>query len=178
MREIRFGIAGLKDVRDLKGSMDFLVAGGFRACEVQFVKEFTLKESEARALGEVARDLDVALSVHAPYFAQLTTKEPDRLKLHLGALHHSCKLAKAMGARIVVCHPGSRNEAGAEELHERVGTALGALAGRVADTGVKLGLETCGRKSQFGSLGDIAMLVKNHAFTAPVIDYGHIHALS
>lgn len=178
MRQLRFGVAGLKDTKDLKGSIEFCVDNGYSACEVQFVKEFTLDEAECAELGSIARDQGVALSVHAPYFAQLTTKEPDRIKQHLGALHHSCKLGSQLGATVIVCHPGSRGEASAEELVERVDANLRALGPRVGDLAVKLGLETCGRRSQFGSLGDIALLVREHAFTTPVIDYGHIHALS
>jgi bifunctional non-homologous end joining protein LigD len=175
---MRFGIAGLRNVKDLKASVAAVVEEGYAACEVQFVKEFTLKEEGCRTLGELARDAGIALSVHAPYFAQLTTAEPERVKLHSGALHHSCKLAAMMGASIVVCHPGSDHDEEPEVLHERVNTALNGLAARIGDTGVKLGLETCGRKSQFGTVGDIAMLVANHPFTAPVIDFAHVHALS
>lgn len=178
MRQLRYGVAGLKDPKDLEASIQHLVSNGFAWCEVQFVKEFTLKESQARRFGEMARDNGIGLSVHAPYFAQLTTKEPERLKLHLGGLHHSCKLAGAMGASVVVCHPGSHHGASPEELHDRVNTNLADLGPRVRDLGVKLGLETCGKRSQFGSLGDISMLVKDHPYTTVVIDYAHIHALS
>ena len=178
MRELRFGPAGLPDSKDLQASVDWLVQGGYSACEVQFVKEFTLKEPQAKLLGEMAADAGIRLSVHAPYFAQLTSGDPDRLKLHLGGLHHTCKLASQMGATVVVCHPGSRGDFGPEQLHERVAAALAQLGTKVADLGVRLGLETCGRRSQFGSLGDIALLVKEQPFTTVVVDYGHIHALS
>lgn len=171
-------MAGLKDPADLSGSVSHLVEQGYAACEVQFVKEFMLNPAQARRLGEMSRDQGIALSVHAPYFAQLTTEEPDRLKLHLGALHHACKLAAAMGATVVVCHPGSHHGVAPERLHERVSAALESLGPRVQDLGVRLGLETCGRASQFGSLGDIALLVKRHPFTTVVVDYAHIHALS
>lgn len=178
MRQIRYGVAGLKDPKDLPGSVDHLVSNGYVHCEVQFVKEFGLKEPEARLLGRLARDQGISLSVHAPYFAQLTTKEPERLKLHLGALHHACKLAAAMGAAVVVSHPGSHHGAAPDELHDRVDANLRGLGPRIQDLGVRLGLETCGRRSQFGSLGDISLLVKQHAFTTVVLDYAHIHALS
>lgn len=178
MRQLRYGVAGLKDPKDLNASIDHLVSHGFAQCEVQFVKEFTLKEHEAKRFGEMARDNGISLSVHAPYFAQLTTKEHDRLKLHLGGLHHACKLASAMGATVVVCHPGSHHGRPPEELHEQVNANLADLGPRVSDLGVKLGLETCGKRSQFGALGDIALLVKEHPFTTVVIDYAHIHALS
>lgn len=177
MREIRYGIAGLKDTKDLAGSIAAVVEGGYAACEVQFVKEFTLKEPEAERLGAIAADAGVALSVHAPYFAALTTAEPERQTLHLGALHHSCHLASLMGARIVVCHPGS-SAGDPEEVHARVVASLDNLGPRIEAFGVRLGLETPGRKSQFGSLGDIALAVKDHPFASPVVDFAHVHAVS
>lgn len=177
MQSLRFGVAGI-DPKDLEGSIRALAQGGYAACEVQFVKEFTLKEKEAETLGRIAADAGIALSVHAPYFAALTTKETDRRKLHVGALHHSAKLAAAMGATVAVCHPGSQTDAGPDEIHERIEQSLSELGPRVADLGVRLGLETPGRKSQFGSLGDIALIVREHSFTTPVVDFAHIHAVS
>ena len=54
MRMVRFGVAGLRDPKDLEGSIAKVVEGGYAACEVQFVKEFTLKEPEAERLGTIA----------------------------------------------------------------------------------------------------------------------------
>lgn len=178
MQRLRFGIAGPKGVKDPAEIIETVVRGGYAACEIQFVTEFFLKEPECKRLGELARDAGIALSVHAPYFAALTTKDWDRAKLHCAALHHAGKLGQQMGARVVVCHPGSSDNASPEELHERIDRALEYLGPRYADLDTKLGLETPGRKSQFGPLGDLALLIKNHPFTTPVIDFAHIHALS
>ncbi len=157
--------------------MQAAVTAGFSALEVQFVKEFTLKEAEAQRLGPIATAAGLALSVHAPYFAQLTTEDPDRLKLHLAALHHACHLAALMGATVVVCHPGKAS-ADPRQLHDRIDRALENLSPRIQEFEVRLGLETPGRKSQFGSLGDLALIVARHPFTTPVVDFAHIHALS
>jgi bifunctional non-homologous end joining protein LigD len=177
VRQVRFGVAGLRDPRDLEGSVRAAVEAGFSALEVQFVKEFTLKESEAQRLGPIAAQAGLALSVHAPYFAQLTTEDPDRLKLHLGALHHACHLGHLMGATVVVCHPGKAS-ADPRRLHDRIDRALESLGPRIEEFQIRLGLETPGRKSQFGSLGDLALIVARHPFTTPVVDFAHIHALS
>jgi bifunctional non-homologous end joining protein LigD len=176
VRRLRYGIAGL-DPTDLKGSVERLTGDGFAACEVQFVKEFTLNEQQCKLLGGIAADAGLSLSVHAPYFAQITTEEPERIRNHLGALHHSCHLAALMGATVVVAHPGSAN-APPDVLHERIDRALANLGPRIEEFGVPLGLETAGRKSQFGTLGDIALVVRRHPFTTPVVDFAHIHAVS
>lgn len=177
MRRLRFGIAGLRDPKDLAGTIKSVAGDGFAACEVQFVTEFTLKEPECKRLGELARDAGITLSVHAPYFAALTTEDPERLKLHCGALHHAGKLAQQMGARVVVCHAGSREEAEPDELYERVDRALDFLAPRYADLDVHLGLETPGRKSQFGFLHELVPITERHPFTTPVVDFAHVHAV-
>jgi bifunctional non-homologous end joining protein LigD len=177
VRALRFGPAGI-DPKDLEGTIKKYSAAGYTACEVQFVREFTLKEAECKTLGAIARDAGIALSVHAPYFAALTTKEWDRAKQHSAALHHACKLADAMGATVVVCHPGTAEGSEPDEIHERVDRALEFLAPRIGELPVKLGLETPGRRSQFGALGDIALIVRRHPFTTPVVDFAHIHAVS
>jgi bifunctional non-homologous end joining protein LigD len=43
---------------------------------------------------------------------------------------------------------------------------------------VGLGLETAGKKSAFGSLGDIAQLAGEYNFVRPVVDWAHIHAMT
>ena len=55
---------------------------------------------------------------------------------------------------------------------------LEALAPKVANLGVGLGLETAGRQGSFGTLGDIALLASEFPFVRPVIDWAHLHALS
>jgi bifunctional non-homologous end joining protein LigD len=49
---------------------------------------------------------------------------------------------------------------------------------RAGDLGVGLGLETSGKVSAFGSLGDISVLAAEYPFVRPVVDWAHVHALS
>jgi bifunctional non-homologous end joining protein LigD len=52
------------------------------------------------------------------------------------------------------------------------------IAPKVEGMGVGLGLETSGKRSQFGSLGDIAQLASEYSFVRPVVDWAHIHAMT
>ena len=62
----------------------------------------------AERLGEVAREHDVALSVHAPLFGWVGHLETSGRKWSsaLGALDRSAGIAAACGAEVVVFHPG------------------------------------------------------------------------
>ena len=84
----------------------------------------------------------------------------------------------ALGARIIVAHPGSSHGLAGDELHVLVAERLTALAPKVEHLGVGLGLETAGKTSAFGTLGDIALLAERFSFVRPVVDWAHLHAIS
>ena len=107
---LRFGISTLPpddlDDREFLAGLD---ARGFDALELPFVKGFPWKEKRCAAFGEAAAEAGFALSIHAPYFAILTSdpdEDPDSAGRILAALEHTMKLARALGARVVVAHTG------------------------------------------------------------------------
>jgi bifunctional non-homologous end joining protein LigD len=175
---IRFGMSGLPpgDGADDAAFLDNLVARGHRAYELAFVNDFPWKEKRCRSFGELAAARDLALSVHAPYFAVLTSEEPDKRKLTLSALEHTMKLGKALGARTVVAHAGYVRDRTPDRLHELIHDGLDTIAPKVRHLGVALGLETSGTERSFGSLGDIALIASEFSFVRPVVDWAHLHA--
>src|SRR3954464_15292620 len=84
-----------------------LAAEGYRACEIGFVSGFWLDYETAPLFGESAASADVALSVHAPLAAFMGHADRGKkFKMALGMLDHTAGLAKAMGAELIVFHPG------------------------------------------------------------------------
>ena len=61
---------------------------------------------------------------------------------------------------------------------DRIRSRIDFIAPKVESMGVGLGLETAGKKSAFGSLGDIAMLASEYSFVRPVVDWAHVHAMT
>jgi bifunctional non-homologous end joining protein LigD len=176
---IRFGISGLPpDGGDDAAFLDGLAADGHRAFELSFTKGFPWKEKRCARFGTLAAQRGIALSIHAPYFAGLTSDDEEQARQTRAALEHSLKLGRAMGARLVVAHPGNvrgRNEA---DLHTLVTQNLEALEPKVRHLGVALGLEVGGHRGAFGTLGDIALFAEQFAFVHPVVDWAHLHAMS
>ena len=176
---IRFGISGLPSDTDDNGAwLDGVADQGYRAVELSFTKGFPWKERRCAAFGKAAAERDIALSVHAPFFAVLTVQDEDNAKKCRAALEHTMKLGKQLGARVVVAHLGSTHDEAPEVLLTRIRAHLDWMEPKVRHLGVALGLETGGKTSQFGSLGDIALLAGEYSFVRPVIDWAHVHAMS
>ena len=158
--------------------LDGLLEQGYQAFELAFTRSFPWNERRCRSFGKEAAERGIPLSIHAPYFAVLTVTDEDRARRCRGAIEHTMKLAAEMEARVVVAHPGGRRREEPAFLMDTIRRHLDHLAPQVSDLGVGLGLETTGRLSQMGSLGDIALLGAEYPFVRPVIDWAHVHAIS
>lgn len=116
--------------------------------------------------------------MHAPYFVGLTIPEEDKGTQSAHALEHTMKLGNWLGAPVIVAHLGSTYDEDALVLMDRIRSRIDFIAPKIESLGVGLGLETAGKHSQFGSLGDIAQLAAEYSFVRPVVDWAHIHAMT
>jgi bifunctional non-homologous end joining protein LigD len=180
MTTLRFGISHLPSDEDGDDDafLDGLVNQGHRALELPFTQGFPWKESRCQAFGALAAERDIRLSVHAPYFVGLTIPEEDKGQQSAHALEHTMKLGKWLGAPVIVAHLGSTYDEDPTVLMDRIRSRIDFIGPKIESLGVGLGLETAGKRSQFGSLGDIAQLAEEYTFVRPVVDWAHIHAMT
>ena len=90
----------------------------------------------AERFGEVAREADVALSVHAPLAGFMGHAERGKkLNMAVGMLDHSAGIAKAAGAEVVVFHPGFLLGRTREEAIDSVTRAARRAAGAARGEG-------------------------------------------
>ena len=110
MGEIRFGPARVLSRESPEEAVALLLERGYTANEIDFEGGFWMKpEWEwAAAFGEAARAADIALSVHAqiPAFPGHVTGDEGKRKRAFGMLDHTAGVAVAVGAEVVVIHPG------------------------------------------------------------------------
>ncbi len=136
----------------------------------------------AERLGELARDADVALSVHAPLFGFMGHVEASGRKFSsaVGALDRSAGIAKASGAEVVVFHPGFLLERSREDALDAVVEQLGTLRERLEqkERAVPFGVEVMGRVRDLGSLEDVLEISRRTTWVRPVLDFAHMHATS
>lgn len=181
MGEIRIGPSGLPDLPSFEDSAAWLSTEGYRAVEIGFVSGFWLSYEEAPQLAAALRERDIVISVHAPLAAFMGHVEREKkFKMALGMLDHTAGLAKAVGAEVIVFHPGFLLGRDREQTIHDVVDQLGDLRERLEtkDRLVPFGIEVMGRVRDFGSIDDVLDIARQVDFVRPVLDFAHLHATS
>src|SRR5437588_679584 len=159
MSVVRVGPASVPSRDSPEETVERLRERGYDACEIGFGRGFWMSWEYAQRLGELARQADLSLSIHAPLAAFLGHAEHGGRKhqMAIGMLDHSAGLAVACGAAPVVIHPGFLLGRSREEAIEAVVSQLAELRERLAAKAraVPFGLEVMGRVQELGSLDDV-----------------------
>jgi deoxyribonuclease-4 len=183
MGEIRYGPSGLPSRESPDAAIEILVARGYSACEVDFEGGFWMKDEWrwATRLGELARDAGIALSVHAPIAAFLGHLERDqKYRRAVGMLDHSAGIAVAIGAEVIVFHPGFLLGRTLEEALDAVVEQLAELRERLEakERAVPFGIEIMGRVRELGTAEDVFAVSARLGWVRPVLDFAHLHAVT
>ncbi len=163
-------------------AVELLLERGYSACEIDFESGFWMDYPFAERLGELAREHDVALSVHAPLFGFMGHLEAGGRKFTsaVGALDRSAGIVAASGAELVVFHPGFLLGRSREDAIDAVVEQLSTLRERLEskDRGVAFGIEVMGRVRDLGSVDDVVEIARRVEWVRPVLDFAHMHATS
>ncbi|RJS77633.1 deoxyribonuclease IV [Candidatus Bathyarchaeota archaeon] len=182
----RFGPAGVPpSFRRLKAALEdvpkLLQKEGLDAFEYQAVRwggKPQIKREVAEKLGSEAEKHDVWLSLHGSYFINFCG-EKNVIEASKQRLIACATAAEWMNAHIVVFHPGFYGKKEPKEVFRNCLEALKDVVESMKTLGikkVKIGPETMGKQSQFGSLEEILKLCEEVEQTQPVIDWAHLHA--
>jgi deoxyribonuclease IV len=179
--DVRVGPSGLPDAASFEEAAAWLSGRGYRAVEIGFAGGFWLDYESAPVLGEAMRAADIALSVHAPLAAFMGhVAREKKFKMALGMLDHTAGLAKAVGASVIVFHPGfllgRERERAIADVVDQLGDVRERLEAK--DRLVPFGVEVMGRVRELGTLDDVLAIASQVDFVRPVLDFAHMHATS
>lgn len=152
---------------------------GLNAFECEFVRRVGMSNEAAREVGELAERLGVRMSVHCPYFVNLCSSDSEKLEASKRRILDSVERASFMRADIAVFHPGFYGSLSKEEAHEAVKASCLDILDRMKSKGirgVRLGLETTGKQTAFGTLEEIVRICEEVKGCVPVVDWAHIYA--
>ncbi|MBI2084645.1 MAG: TIM barrel protein [Candidatus Aenigmarchaeota archaeon] len=162
-------IDGIRKVKEL----------GLNAMEIEFVRQVYMNEKTAEEVGAVARENNVRLSVHAPYYINLCSKDAKVIKESKERIIKSLMMGEIAGADAVAVHAAYYSGLTPEQAYEKLKENVLDILDKAGSNGIKhikLGLETMGRPSQFGSLDEIINLCNDTKSKqlVPYIDWGHL----
>jgi deoxyribonuclease-4 len=180
-RKLHFGPARVPSRASPEAAVAAILDRGLSACEIDFESGFWMSYEFAEELGALAREADIALSVHAPLAGFMGHAERGKkLNMAVGMLDHSAGIAKAAGAEVVVFHPGFLLGRTREDALDSVVEQLGELRERLAGKGrdVPFGVEVMGRVRELGSAEDVVEISRRLGWVRPVLDFAHMHATS
>jgi deoxyribonuclease-4 len=175
---IRFGPAGLGPVKDAVERLEDYHSLGLRACEIAFTYGIYIKhEKDIMAIKLAASKLDINLSIHAPYWVNLNSKEKIKIEQSKQRILKCCEIGDKLNARKIVFHPGYYLKMSEEETYENIKQAILDMQKVIKkhDWKVKLAPETMGKVNVFGSIEQISRLVKETKCSF-CIDFAHILA--
>lgn len=132
---------------------------------------------ELRSLSVMADELDVALSIHTPYYMDLVGEGELSFK-SMDSIRWAGVMAKELGATTVVTHMGLYGGVTPKTAQKRIKERIGPLAKwyKKHAINVPIGLELSGRQEIFGSLTEVLKTCREVPGTIPIVNFAHYHA--
>lgn len=180
MATIRIGPGGIPlscKGRTIKDGVIYTRNLELDAIQVQFVRGIRTTEEEALEVGRVAREANVEVHVHAPYYTNLAGDESN-VERAFEKIIAAGALADSMGAKTLAVHAGLYDDGGADATLPLIVQSMKEILEAFKENGIKvrLGLECSGKQALFGTIEEIVEVCKQVPDIVPILDFAHIHA--
>ncbi|MHC1710404.1 MAG: TIM barrel protein [Methanomassiliicoccales archaeon] len=152
-------------------------AAGLGALEVQFVRNVLYNPSRAEEARLEAKGSGVLLSVHAPYYVNLSSSSPETREKSEEWILRAMRGAEAFGAWIVVVHAATYGD-DAHGCTKKVIDSLRRVREKADSESLRaaIGLETMGKKAAWGTVPEIMEVMDEVPGVLPVVDFAHLQA--
>ncbi len=180
---LRIGTAGIPlsaQPRTSEGGLKRLAELGLSCMELEFVRSVQMGADTARRVGQAARELDIGLTVHAPYYVNLNSAEPEKIAASKERILKAARIGAAAGARSVTFHAAFYHADDPEVVYHRVRDGIWEMRRILDGEGIHIRLspETTGSPSQFGTLEEIVRLSQEIPGVGPCVDFSHLFTRS
>ncbi|HID40623.1 MAG TPA: hypothetical protein EYP33_00515, partial [Pyrodictium sp.] len=176
---LRFGPAGVplsSKKRDTLSGILETKKLGLDAMELEFVYGVRLSDDIAIKSGDIAKENDIVLTAHAPYYINLNAKEKSKIKNSINMLKESIRKLSLARGYSVVFHPGWYMGKSKEEAYRTVKEALKEVVDYAKEYSLNVWIrpETMEGEKKFGTLEETIRLSKDLDMVLPTIDFAHL----
>ncbi|MBD3247540.1 TIM barrel protein [Candidatus Pacearchaeota archaeon] len=175
---IKFGPAGVGGVKEIPKRLKEYEKLGIKAAEIPFTYQVWIKDKKTAAkIKDYADKSGVELSIHAPYWINLNSKDKIKKEKSKKRILRCCEVANWLNVKRVVFHCGYYGGMSKEKSYLNIKESILDIKERVKKNKwqVKLCPEIMGKKNVFGSISEISELVKE-AKCSFCIDFAHVLA--
>ncbi len=184
-KKICFGTAGNPDSFYAEGGKtslempQWLSEKGLDAYEYQCGRGVKISADAANHLGENARLHRIKLSIHAPYFTNISSTDGEKIDNSIRYIMQTVEAAKNMNAERVVIHMGSAIDITRRAAMDISKKTVHRTLAQMDECGlgeIRLCPETMGKINQMGTLDEVLELCRIDERLLPTIDFGHINS--
>lgn len=154
---------------------------GLNAYEYQCNKGINLKDETAQEIGNKAKEANIRLSVHAPYYVNLSSTEEVKRDNSVKYIFNTLRVAKIMGANRIVMHPGYVKGTSRKTAIEIAKSTLLEAIQKSDEAGfsdITICPEVLGKNNQLGNLEEVMELCSLDERLIPCLDFAHLHSLT
>jgi deoxyribonuclease IV len=151
---------------------------GLQTLELAWVQSVRVGDETCATIKATADQVQLSLSVHAPYYINLNAKTKDLLKGGLDRLLAAARAGYKAGATDIIFHPGSYMEDDPAKVYPIARQRLAEVVDQLKHEGVNVILrpETMGKRAMLGTLEETIDLARDIDGVLPCIDFAHLHA--
>lgn len=174
--EKRFAETGHKSTID---APQYVREQGLDAYEYSFGRGINIGDEKATEIGKAAAQLDVALSVHAPYYINFANPDDAKAENSYNYVLESARKCRVFGGKRIVFHPSSVGKLTRAEAVDLTKKRMQILAELIRGEGLDDMLfcpEAMGKINQIGDAAEVVEFCKVADFFLPTIDFGHLNA--
>lgn len=175
---IKFGTAGIGPVKDVEGTFAQFKEDGIQAAEIPFTYGiFITKKSVALEIKKAAEKNNIQLTIHAPYWINLNSAEPEKVKASKQRIIKCLEVGTWLSAKNIVFHPGYYGKSSKEEAYEKIKQEILDIQKirKQKHYTPELAPETTGKINVFGKEDEILKLVEDTG-CGFCIDFAHLYA--
>ena len=146
--------------------------------ELEFVHGVRMSPANKEIVKRVAKEKNMALTAHGPYYINLNSKEEDKIAASITRVLDTARIGQELGAYSVTYHAAFYMGMNPETVYKKVETAMEQICKTLDEEGVDIWVrpETTGKPTQWGNLEEIVKLSKDFKQVLPCVDFSHLHA--
>lgn len=175
---LKLGPAVIGKVADVEKTFAEYNRLGIKCAGIPFTYGIYIKSKDiANKIKKISEKYNIQLSIHAPYWINLNSDDNDKVKKSKQRILRCAEVGHWLGAKWIVFHCGFFGKRKREETYENIKNRLLEMQKEIHKNkwNVKLCPETMGKINVFGSVEEIAQLVRDTQCSF-CLDFAHILA--